>query len=84
MLLQVLSLGQRIVYEYQGSTYQLVASNILVLNNKTGEQVSVPQGMLTDSTACVYISESGRIHQTSKRLCSLRMTLLGHANAQHI
>lgn len=65
MLLQVLSLGQRIVYEYQGSTYQLVASNILVLDNKTGEQVSVPQGMLTDSTACVYISESGRIHQTS-------------------
>lgn len=58
--LQVLALGQKLTFEYQGFTYRLEASNILVLDESTGEQVSEQRGILTESSACVYIPASGQ------------------------
>lgn len=57
--MQVLAVGQKLTFEYQGFTYRLEASNILVLDDSTGEQVSEQRGILTDSSACVYIPASG-------------------------
>ncbi|CAL8461921.1 g1452 [Coccomyxa elongata] len=56
---QVLAVGQKVVFEYQGFTYRMEASNILVLDEASGEQVSEQRGILTESTACVYIPASG-------------------------
>lgn len=58
-LAQVLAVGQKVVFEYQGFTYRMEASNILLLDEASGEQVSEQRGILTESTACVYIPASG-------------------------
>eukprot|EP00887_Chlorella_sp_A99_P002765 scaffold6.g2765.t1 len=55
---QVLTLGQELTFEFQGTNYLLRVNNIMVLDSK-GEQLSVHQGQLIPDTGVVFEAKHG-------------------------
>ena len=80
--MQVLSEGQEVTFEYQGTNYLLRVNSIMVVDEHA-EQQSVSRGKLIPETAFVYETRAGSgLKITGQRRCGATYSRCLHDGCQ--